>query len=1142
MRTRECVSALVLAGLWLCFAAPLHAQRDLGTILGTVTDPSGGIIPGAAVTLTEDATGLTYEIQTDAVGGYIRPALKPGVYSVQVASPSFKTLVQRNVLLSTGDRIEVNLTLEIGEVTESIEVSGAPPSLQSESTIIGQTIQSRTVSELPLGGQRRFAFLAQLSPAVVPAEPGARDALGGGFAANGVRSNGQNNFLLNGVDNNVNVIDFLNGTAYVIGPAVEAISEMKVMTNGYNAEYGRGAGGVVNVTLKSGTNGFHGIVHWSLQHDKLAANRWERNKNGIERGSFKQNQFGANIGGPIIKDKLFFFANYQGIRIRSSSDVKNFTIPWPDFTQGDFSRLLTGTNLGTDAAGNPVFQGAIYDATTTYKVNGQRVREPFQGNIIPQSRWDSAATDVMAMFPAPNQNLNDRMPRNNYVAPLNQSEDINQGDLRLDYRLTDNDMLFGSMSWHEEERHTMPLLPELLDGTGFEAETHVSKPRNAMVSWTRVWSPTILTETRIAFTRLITRRLQANSDVDGYGAVGIGGLNPSDLSELNGGLPWMSMQRYTGVGGLSWWPSEEYSNVWDVIFNMSITKSSHALKWGFEYRPIDFPFYQVPAANGSWNFRSEYTAAQGFTGQTGDGAATFLLGMPGSRTQLSTSNIISSQRETYSVYFQDDWKVSPKLTINLGVRYDVFSPTSERFGRQSNFAYWRESPTLVIPEGPNQEAPLPPNFAGTYPQVAVERGVASKYLIPWDRDNFAPRIGFAYQFTPETVIRAGYGIFYGGEENEGGAPNRGLSVPFNHDVYFFAPNNLDANLFISSLSDGFPVNAFELPAPIGFRSTAKRRETPLVHKWNAAVQRELSWNMVWEISYVGSHGQHLTLLWNPNASVNDPRAPNLNPNPRRIYTQVVPNLRGFYEAANFGVSNYHGLATKLEKRFSNGLDFLMSYTWSHGLTDSPTPLYGYYVNARDNRNLKEAYSNAGFDVRHRFVTSFLYELPFGQGRRIGSGWSRALDAFLGGWQVNGILTMQTGFPISATTDVASGSFSKTFPDLVSGRDPNDAPPAGRSPEEWWDTGALANPTMGTWGSLGYMALRRPGMNNLDFSLFKSLSISESVRLIYRAEFINAFNTPHFGTPGTVHGQDGFGRINDTKGDPRMIQMSLRLEF
>ena len=326
------------------------AQRDLATLVGTVTDPTGSGVPNAKVTISEEATGLKYDLVTTAGGEYARPALKPGIYVIQVEATGFKKTTRRNISLTAGDRTGVDFALQIGEVTTNIEVSAEGTVLQTESTIIGASVDSKQVSELPLGGIRNFAYLARLSPGVVPNEPGARDSNGGGFSANGVRSNGQNNFLLNGVDNNVNVIDFLNQTSFVIGPSVEAIGEMRVMTNGYNAEYGRGAGGVVNVTIKSGTNGIHGSLFEYLQNDKANANRWENNRSGVKRGPFKQNQFGAAVGGPVIRNRTFWFADYQGTEIRSTGGSVPglgtsafFTIPTLAQRAGDFSEL-TGSN------------------------------------------------------------------------------------------------------------------------------------------------------------------------------------------------------------------------------------------------------------------------------------------------------------------------------------------------------------------------------------------------------------------------------------------------------------------------------------------------------------------------------------------------------------------------------------------------------------------------------------------------------------------------------------------------------------------------------------------------------------------------------------------------------------------------------
>ena len=1141
--------AVFFAVALLVLGLPAFAQRDLGTIVGTVTDPTGGVIPGAAVTITEDATSLAYKVESDEQGNYIRPALKPGIYSVAVEAAGFKRSVQRNVTLTAGDRVQANITLEVGEVAESIEVSAAPPALQTESTIIGQTIQSRNTSELPLGGQRKFTYLARLSPAVVPGEPGARDAAGGAFSANGVRSNGQNNFLLNGVDNNVNVIDFINQTAYVIGPSVEAIGEMKILTNGYNAEYGRGAGGVVNVTIKSGANDFHGVLFEHLQNDKLDANKWENNRAGKGRGPFKQNQFGAAVGGRIIKDKLFWFADYQGTRIRSTGGAvpglgNTFTrsIPWPAYKNGDFSRLLTGATLGTDAAGNAVPVGGIYDATTS--VNG--ARQLFPGNQIPKSMFDPAAFKLINQYPNPNQNLGERLADNNFIVVTSGRQQNDQADARLDYRLSDNDMIFGSLSWSEETKFQTPPLPGLLDAGGFAGESEQNQSRNAMVSWTRVWSPTIITETRLAYSRLITQRTQANSSVDAFSEAGIGGINPIKALATNGGLPAIAIDGYSTVGGSEWLPTLEYNNVWDFIFNMSVQKGSHAMKWGFEYRPIGFPFFQVPSPRGIFGFRTGWTAASSAfdgTGRTGDGIASWLLGMPGSGTRITTANFISSQKTAYAGYFQDDWKITNKLTLNLGVRYELFSPIGEKFGRQSGFEYakdFRNQLTLVIPKGPNQDAPLPPNFATQFPQIAVERGLVDKYIIEWDKNNFSPRIGIAWSAMKKTVVRVGYGIFYGGEENEGGDPNRGESLPFNQEAQLIPQNNFQPNPFIRTFADGFPLDTFSLPAPIRFRTPAFNFRTPLVHKWNFAIQRELGYHTVAEVSYVGSKGQNLLVLWNANNPVNDPD-PGANRAARRIYgidTDIT-------EAATFGRSNYHALNGKLEKRFSNGLDFLVAYTWGHALTDVGTTLTGGGI-TRDGRNIHDSgYSHANFDVRHRFTTSYIYELPFGRGRKFGSGWSPAANAVLGGWQINGIVTLLTGFPRSVGTTYNSCACNGRTPDVVPGKDPNNAPPGGRSPDLWFDTSAVVAPALGTPGNLGSFAIRAPGTRNFDFSLFKRFAFTERYALTFRTEFFNTFNTPQFDPTqmSLNQGGGGFGRINGTiSGTERHIQFALRFEF
>ena len=1129
------------------------AQRDLGTITGTITDPQGAAVPGARVTITEDATSLSYVVETSGSGEFIRPALKAGTYTITAEAPGFRRVAQRNVVIVGGDRVGVPLTLAVGDITQTVEVQADAPLLQTESTTLGAALNNKSVTQLPLGGQRTFTFLARLSPGVVPAEPGARDAVGGGFSANGVRSNGQNNFLLNGVDNNVNVIDFLNQTAYVVGPSVEAIGEMQVLTNGYNAEYGRGAGGVLNVNLKSGTNELHGTLWEILQNDKLDANRWEFNKAGTARGPFKQNQFGAGVGAPIIKNRLFIFGDYQGTRIASTGgSIQNlgyggfYTIPTQAMIHGDFSRLL-GSAIGTTG----VLQNQLYDPKSQTSANGVFTRTPFNGNIIPANRFDPAAAKILSFYPATNQPIPiGKYPQNDLFVSTAGSQVTDQGDGRVDYRLSDKDSLFGSLSWSNLSKLNAPPFPGPLDGTPFNAVTEEDLGRNAQLSYTRVWTPTIISETRVGFSRLVTSRVGANPNTDLFKAVGIGGYDPT--GPLNGGLPQIQFrdtvgtQRYNQIGANDWLPSKEYSNVWDFIQNVAISKGSHAFKFGAEYRPIKFPFFQVPYPHGEMNLSQDDTAfpslVNSLNSQTGDPVASFLLGNI-SGGQISTTNFISSEKTAWAFYGQDDWKVTPRLTVSLGLRYELFSPISEKFARQSNFVF--DNLTLYIPRGKDQNAALPPNFATAFPNVRVSRGEVSKYLIPWDKTNFGPRIGIAYNWRQKTVFRIGYGIFYGGEENQGGNPNRGESVPFNESPNLNRPAGVGAfdpnPFFPGGVSGGYPVNVFSLPAPVAFRGVAVNFRNSLVHKWNFAVQHELPYHMALEVAYIGNHQSHQLFQPDPNA------CPNLGTTDSRINCNSLrpyPNIAGISGTASFGYGNYHALATKLEKRLSNGLQFISAYTYGHALANTGTTLSGSTGFGIPNpRDYSSGYSTAAWDIRHNFTTGFTYDLPFGRGRTYGANMNKVLSYVVGNWQMNGILTFHTGVPFTLRSNGCQGVWNACRPDLVPGKNPQNEPAGGRNPDHWFDTSAVAPPAALTGGNLGLQTQTAPPARNVDLSLFKDFPITERFRVQFRAESFNLANTPQFGTPDNNRQNANFGKVTSTaSGSERHVQFSLRLQF
>ncbi len=1193
------LTGFTLAAFVLLFSSVAFGQRDLGTITGIVTDASGAAVPNATITVLENATGVTHSTQTNDSGNYSIPTLLPGTYTVTIEAAGFQKAQQKNVIVNPGQPTGADIALQVGNATQTVEVTAAAPLLQTESPEIGANLNAAQVTELPLGGQRTFTYLARLSPGVVPAEPGARDATGGGFSAGGVRSTGSNNFLLNGVDNNVNVIDFINQTSFVIGPSVEAIGQVQIITNGASAEYGRAAGGIMEVNLKSGTNQVHGTLFEILQNTKLNANRWEnktistaQNPKGLPTNPAKQNQFGGVIGFPIIKNKLFMFGDYQGTRIRTAGGtIQNlgyggfYTIPTQAMINGDFSGLL-GPQIAA-VNGQAIYQNQIFDPTTTGCTSGclpgtltpanasvspVYTRQAFVGNIIPISKMDPASRKIASLYPAPNVNVaGGNYPQNNYYTVTPGGWNTDQGDGRVDYHYNDKNSIFGSVSWSDTAKNSTPPFQGALDGGNFNGSSETDLARNAMISWSHIFSPSFVSESRVGFTRLVTARTQANASTDTFTQFGIGGYNPTSVP-LNGGLPQFGLGRYSQVGANDWLPTKEYSNEWDFIENLSLTKGTHSMRFGGEYRPFRFPFFQFPYPHGEMNFSRNETSYPStgvssginktLTGDTGDELASFLLGSL-NNAQISTTNYISSTKRAYATYFQDDWKVSSKLTLNLGVRYELFSPIGEQFGRQSNFVL--QDLTLYIPKGPNSDAPLPPNFNQpatingvtfkplfTTP-INVARNSVSRYLIPWDKTDIGPRIGIAYNIRPKTVIRAAYGIFYSGEENQGGNPNRGESAPFNFSPNLGRPagiNNFQPDPLLANgnptggVSIGFPTNVFNgFPvASLQFREIAPDFRNGMVHKWNFAVQQELPGQLALEVSYLGNHQAHSLLQPDFNNCYNVASSnSNITCNSLRLH----PDIGSVSGTGSWGFGNYHAMTAKLEKRMSNGLQMVTAYTYGHALANSGTTLSGssgFYT--KDPTNYATSYASAAWDIRHNLTSAFNYELPFGRGKQYGANMNKVVQTALGNWQVNGILSLRTGVPFTVRSNCSQGFFvNGCSPDLVPGKDPNGAPANGRNPSQWFDTSAFTAPAPLTQGNLGLQTNYGPPTRTLDFSIFKDFAFTERLRLQLRGEGTNVANTPQFATPDNNRQNANFGRITGSNaGTERHIQFQLRLEF
>ncbi len=1186
--TRASLASLVLLFFFTSLAL---AQRDLGTLTGTVSDPQGAVVPNAKVTITNDATNVSADTVTTDSGSYTRPALPPGTYTVTVEAPGFQKAEQKGVQVNAGGVASADLVLQVGNAAQTVEVTASAPLLQTETPTIGANLNPAEVTELPLGGQRVFTFLARLSPGVLTAEPGARGAQGGDFSANGVRSTGENNFLLNGVDNNVNVIDFINQTSFVIGPSVEAIGDMQIITNGASAEYGRAAGGILDVNIKSGTNEVHGVLFEMLQNTDLDANRWENNETGLSRPPLKQNIFGGAAGAPIIKNKLFIFGDYQGTRIKTAGGVvqnlgfgPNFTIPTPAMRSGDFSGLL-GSQIGTGTAINggtmPIYANEIFDPRTTVCLSGCSSgltpaagaspvysRAPFAGNMIPQSAWDPVAAKLMSLYPNTNNLqgiIGGKQPNNDYVAQTPGGLNNDQGDGRVDYHMNEKNSIFGSISWSDTSKSSLAPFQGALDGGNFYGSSETDLGRDAVISWTHIFSPTIVNEARVGFSRLVTARTQANANADEYKAVGIGGYDPT--TALNGGIPQFGLGHYTQVGANDWLPTKEYSNEWDFIENLSITHGVHSWKFGAEFRPFHFPFFQVPFPHGEMNFSRTETAfpSNAFSSSTGDEMASFLLGAI-DNAQISTTNFISSTKQAYAFYGEDNWKATPNLTLTLGVRYELFSPIGEQFGRQSNFDL--QNLTLYIPKGPNQNAPLPPNFNApvvingvTFPAlfttpINVSRGKVNSYLIPWDKTDIGPRLGFAYNFHQKTVIRGFYGIFYGGEENQGGNPNRGESAPFNESpqlnrpagVSSFQPDPLMGNgLPTGAIAAGYPINVFNgFPvSSLQFRSVAQDFRNPMVQEWNLAIQHQLPGNLALEVGYLGNHQSHQLLQPDFNTCPNDFTT---NSAVSCQNLRLYPDIGSISGTATFGFGNYHALTSKLEKRMSNGLQFVAAYTYGHSLATSGTTLSGsnglYTLNPI---NQSTSYASASWDIRHNFTTGFTYEAPFGRGKQYGSNLNPVIQTVLGNWQFNGILTLHTGQPYTLRGNGCQGVNSGCSPDLISGS-PDDAPAGGRRPSEWFNISNIValsaeTPVPVRNGNIGLQTNNSPPTRTLDFSIFKDFAFTERFKLEFRGEAFNIANTPQFGTPDNNAQDATFGQVTSTQaGTERHIQFALRLQF
>lgn len=1164
------------------------AQIDQGAINGTITDSTGHVIQGASVTLVDQETGLSFQRTTNSDGSYRFAPIKIGIYSLTATAPGFETQKQENIRVDVSQTVGLNLSLKPGTVTESVTVTSSAE-LQTEDASTGQVFSTAQLEDLPLLN-RNYLFLAQLATGVNPPNQGNSQTSGtGGFSSNGSRVS-QNNFILDGVDNNSNMQDFLNGATYAAAPPPDALAEFKVESSNYSAELGRGTGAAVNASIKSGTNTVHGSLWEYFRSDRMAALNYNFAAPMLEPNtSYHQNIFGLTVGGPIFKNKLFFFADAEGTRIDIyEPEQTNLTVPTPAERNGDFSQMLdpaltNGNNVvtlykvggnvtpdigGTEAGKDPTRYLTCPSAAPVYatSIAGQ--------NVICPGSVDSVAKTVMNLFPLPNQGVTGQVVQN-YTAPATASRNNTaQYDARVDYNFSPKDQAFGRFSYaNNPSAYTPPL--GVLDGGGYGSDGNdTNYTKSGLFSETHFFSPNLSNAFRIGYNLLHASYLSAGAQQDLAAKYGLGGIpfGPSlggfpDLDFNGGGSNF-------GIGIPGYEPSDEKQDVIEFIDNVSKVWRQHTLTIGVNIQHVRFYGLQSPNSTGYQGFSSTYTSDPGDTSGaiTGAGLADFALNLE-NYAGLNSTLPVTDLRWYDAAYIQDDWKVRQNLTLNLGLRWEYTQPFVSLNDEQANFdgnylGMNQGSGTFLIPQS-QSSYPIPSSIATDFANDNITvKYTSNRSLMNPDRHEFAPRIGFAYQLRPTLVVRGGFGFFYGGQENIGLGLNLYNNPPFFLSSYYQPTPNQCYNTTATGVV--CPTNGQTLETGFGAAATSNAAlgadaQLPTLYQqdqnaassyteaFNLSVQHEFTPTISYSLGYQGNVSRHLRVSYGAN------QYPGVIPaeGNSQLY-QPFYDFGNIIRVTNEGIANYNSLQAKIEKRYSNGLSFLGGYTWSHSLDDAVQPIQGTDGGQAGNPaflGLMFEYGSSNTDVRSRFTFSPQYDLPFGQGKHF-LNHGGVVDEVLGGWKAAAIFQVQTGAPIALPQRFRVGD------PFGAGGTPNPVTQPNqecatqvKTLSHWFNPCAFAQaPTAyatqadynaavaaggnavllsqaGTlpYGQPGRITLGGPGFNRLDMSLFKSFKIPyRESAFELRADGINVMNTPSFGDPSTSITGGSAGSINSTR--------------
>jgi len=1157
---------LALCLVWLLVAAAASGQTFFGSIVGSVTDPTGSAVPQASVSLINQGTSDKRIALSDSSGNYQFLNLVPGQYKIEIEKTGFRRILRDGVTVEVQSAVRIDATLQVGDVSQTVEVTAQTPLLQTENASLGQVVDARKVLEMPLNGRNIFGLVA-LVPGVVPGGQSGTTPTGtnpfawGNYQIGGGQAN-QSASYIDGAPVNA---AYVNLTSLV--PTQDAIQEFRVQTNNLGPEFGRLAGGAINLTTKSGTNTFHGSAYEFFRNRALNANTFFNNRAGVQRPAFSQNQYGANVGGPVVKDKTFFFFSWEGFRLRQGASYV-YTVPTDPMRTGDFSnvRNASGTMI-------PIFDplttcGRLGNPACARDANGNEIisRTPFGGNLIPNNRIGTASRTLTNYWGKANTAGNQFTNVNNYTANASVGGDNDQYNARVDHSFSEKNRIFARYTYWTNLN--LPIDPYKTN-TCVDRCTETFNTNQAVIGDTHSFSPTLFFDFRLSFTRFSYDRTSLTT---GYDLTQLGwpaSLNNQVIFRV---VPQPQVTGYNGVWSTNGTGSTimARNDIGSIAPNLTKIWGRHTLKFGGEFRRLTHNYYQQNNPSGNFTFDALMTSTNPFAAAgTGNGFASFLLGY-GTGGGVTNNALVAGQMLYRAYYAGDVWQATPRMTLSYGLRFEHMGPWSERYDRM----------IVLLPTLPNSiSAPSGLNLKGAF-------GLVNSPESP-SRNNtklgnlFSPRFGIAYRMDNKTVLRAGYGIFW-----------------LSNDIAFgFAPNNDPVNAYTTPFlgtTDGSvtPRDTLNNPFPNGLiappgRSpnvqqlfwgqgmTAPVYDEPHAYaqQWNLDVQREIMGGLALSMAYAGSKGTHLP---GPSQQIDQlpvefmalgTRLQQQVPNPffglvqlgalaqpTVAYGQLLrpyPQYNGYaMQSPPNRNSFYHSGQLKLEKRFAKGGTILGAYTFSKLISDTDT-LTGWLEpgggagGVQNNYDIRAERSLALYDTPQRLVVSYIYDLPFGRGYRWGGTANSVVSKLISGWGVNGATTFQSGSPINLTTAVnTTNSFGGGQRPNSTGTSAKLEGPAQQRITRWFDTSKFTLPPSFTFGNVARTLpdVRSHGIANYDFTFFKRTQLTESVGLQFRTEIFNLFNRVRFGYPARGMGNPDFGVIGGQYNDPRLIQFALRLLF